>query len=288
MIHSQAKEARCPACHSLSNSIHSHYWRYLQDLPLSQWPVQLQLKVVRFRCSNPACLRKTFPEDSTSYVSRYGRRTLRATQLLAHVGFALGGQAGACIAHLYRLSASRSTLLRLVRRSHLPSPKIVEALGVDDWAFCRGERYGTILVDLERRQVVDLLPDTEAAGLSGWLQAHPQVRIISRDRDSAYAEGASQGAPAALQIADRWHLFKNLWDALALVYTQHIASLKQLTTAQPLPAPPQNGPLPAVRRSSRPRRHPRRLNRHVLPGGNIGKRFLLKFTVYRLKGSVKR
>lgn len=252
VIRSQAKEARCPTCHCVSNSVHSHYWRYLQDLPLSQWPIQLQLRVVRFRCCNPSCVRRTFVEDITAYVPRYSRRTKRAAQLLAHVGFEFGGQAGARVAHLYRLSASRSTLLRLVRRSQLPPPEPVEVLGVDDWAFCRGEHYGTILVDLERRCVVDLLPDAEATSLTAWLQAHPQVRIISRDRDSTYAEGASQGAPTALQIADRWHLFKNLWDALVLAYTQHITALRQLTVA-PSPAPIQlNEPLPAVRRSNRP------------------------------------
>ncbi len=134
----------------------------------------------------------------------------------------MGGQAGKRIATHYQIPASRSTILRLVRGNPLFRSETIKVLGVDDWAMCRGERYGTILVDLERRRVVDLLPNTEAATFASWLHTRPQIQVVSRDRSLTYAEGAQQGAPQALQIADRWYLFKNLWDILVVTYTHHL------------------------------------------------------------------
>jgi transposase len=251
-VQSCTQVATCPSCGQESRRVHSHYWRSLQDLSLGQWSVQLRLQLVRFRCGNTLCQRQTFVERLEPYTRRYSRRTNQAAQLLTHLGFELGGQGGKRVASRYRLAVSRSTVLRLVRRSHLPEPERVRVLGIDDWAQCRGERYGTILVDLERQQVVDLLPDAEAATLAEWLQANPQVEVVSRDRSYTYAEGVGQGAPQALQIADRWHLFKNLGDTLVLVYTHHLSALKQLTTALPSSPTPVEDPLPVVRHPHRP------------------------------------
>jgi transposase len=234
VIHLQTQTGLCPGCGTQSKIIHGHYWRVPQDLPLSQWMLHLRIRVNRFRCLNPACLRQTFATDLAPFIKRYKRRTQRVHQLLTHLGFELGGQAAARIAQRCCLSVSRSTLLRLVRGSQLPAPAPVTVLGVDDWAFCRGERYGTLLVDLERRKVVDVLPDAEAATLATWLKTQPQIQVVSRDRAGAYAEGVRQGAPQALEVADRWHLISNLWDALVVTLEQSTTALRQLVT--PLPA----------------------------------------------------
>ena len=143
------------------------------------------------------------------------------------IGFALGGEAGARTATQLGLRTSPDTLLRIVRGSSVMGTVTPRVLGVDDWSYKRGQRYGTILCDLERRRVVDLLPDRSAESLTAWLRAHPGVEVISRDRSSLYAEGARQGAPAAVQVADRWHLMKNLTEALERILQRHHTELRQ-------------------------------------------------------------
>lgn len=190
--------------------------------------MSLQLRLVRFCCDNTACRRQTFAESIPALAMRYSRRTNRATELLTHIAFELGGQAGQRVAEKCRLRISRSTMLRLVRRSQLPEFSSVKVLGIDDWAFCRGTRYGTILVDLERKKVVELLPEVNADMVSAWLQAQPTMEVISRDRSYVFAKAAQKGAPLAQQVVDRWHLMHNLWDVLVLIFGQHLKDLKQV------------------------------------------------------------
>jgi transposase len=139
----------------------------------------------------------------------------------------MGGEAGARLSQKLAMTCSPATLLRLVRHSPLPTSAHVRVVGVDEWAWRKGQRYGTLLVDLEKHMPVDLLADASAESFAEWLQAHPSVEIISRDRGTTYADGASRGAPHALQIADRWHLLHNLGEALEKVLARHHADLKR-------------------------------------------------------------
>src|SRR5262249_18458829 len=161
-------------------------------------------------------------------VQPYARRSQRLAEAIALLGFVLGGEAGARTAKQRGILTRPDTLLRAIRRTPLEPPQTPRVLGIDDWAIRRGQRYGTVLIDLERRCRVDVLPDRTAETLTAWLQVHPGIEIISRDRASAYAEAARLGAPQAVQIADRWHLLKNLGEALERFFAAHHQDLSQI------------------------------------------------------------
>jgi transposase len=225
-------QALCPICGQPSSRVHSSYERRPNDLALVGHQMRLRLNVRRFFCSNLACERKTFAERLPAILKPFARRTDRLTETLCAIGQALSGEAGSRQAERLAMPVSPDTLLRLVRHSDLPSPATPTVLGVDDFAWKKGQTYGTILVDLERHQVVDLLPDRSAESLAAWLQQHPGVKIISRDRGGTYAEGARRGAPNAEQVADRFHLLKNLREALEpLLSREHVHLAKLVVPA---------------------------------------------------------
>jgi transposase len=182
-------------------------------------------------CDNPNCGRRIFTERLPGVGAPWARRTLRLGKRLTTVAVALGGSAGARLSRELGIPASRNTLLRLIRAAPLPLRPIPTVLGVDDWAFRKGHRYGTVLIDLERQQRVMLLADHEADTLANWLEKHPGVEIVARDRVGAYAEGAHRGGPRAEQVADRFHLVQNLAAILETVFTTHVAELRTIAQA---------------------------------------------------------
>ncbi|MBO0784336.1 MAG: ISL3 family transposase, partial [Ktedonobacteraceae bacterium] len=213
-LRSSQAEGTCPGCHQVSVRVHSRYMRTLADLPCQAQMVRLRLQVRRFFCDKVTCPRKTFAEPFPALTLPYARRTERLANVLREVAFALGGKPGAHLAKKLQMPASLHTLLRLIRRSPCPHPAPPRVVGIDEWAWRKGRRYGTILCDLERHIPLDLLPDREADSVIAWLQRHPSVEIVSRDRSTEYADAARRGAPQALQVADRFHLIKNLGEAL--------------------------------------------------------------------------
>ncbi|MCA9068114.1 MAG: ISL3 family transposase [Planctomycetaceae bacterium] len=206
--------AACPVCQAPASRIRSRYLRSPADLPLVGKRLILQLTLRKFHCENENCPRRIFCERMPGVVAAYARTTIRLNQ--AHLGMALavGGEGGSRLAHLLGMPISGDTLLRRIHSTPLPEQQPVQVLGVDDWAYRRGRTYGTILCDLERRCPVDLLPDRTSESLSSWLKERPEIRVVSRDRASEYSQAATEGAPQATQVADRWHLLKNLRDAL--------------------------------------------------------------------------
>jgi transposase len=224
-----AASCPCPSCQQLAKRIHSHYQRSVVDLPWAGFVVRLHLHVRKFFCDNAACPCKVFAERLPALVAPSARRTLRLTEQQQHLGLAVGGNPSARLSGELGRSASRNTFLRLIERLPLPEPAAPQVVGIDDWAWKKGQRYGTIIVDLERQCPIALLEDRDAETLAAWLKQHPTIRIIARDRAGIYAEGATKGAPQALQVADRFHLLGNLADALLPVFEQHAKLLRQTT-----------------------------------------------------------
>jgi transposase len=243
-VRSTQATAPCPLCTTPAHHIHSHYERTLADLPWAAYRVRLQLRGRKWFCGKRACRRRIFTERLPTVAAPWARRTLRLAQRLVALGVALGGKAGVHLGHQWALVVSRNTLLRLLRRQPAPAFPTPTVLGVDDFALRKRQTYGTILVDLERRQPVALLPDRTAETVAQWLREHPGVKVIARDRSTAYAEGARHGAPAATQVADRFHLLQNLREALDQVFSTHGQVLDAVNaTLQPQPVPLSDGAL---------------------------------------------
>jgi transposase len=262
----------CPSCTHESSRVHSLYQRTVADLPWAGVAVTLQLQVRRFFCRNLACPRATFSEPLPEVVAPSARRSLRLANEQRQLGLQVGGSVAARIAQRQGMSVSPATILRLVRRTRVAERATPTLLGVDEWAYRKRLDFKTILVDLSTNRPLELLPDASATTLASWLQDHPGVEVIARDRAGTFAEGARQGAPDAVQVADRFHLMQNLRTAIEEILKQMVevrqvaaeALAEQTTPLQPCAAAAPSGddasantplPLPDLQRARDPYRN---------------------------------
>jgi len=204
----------CPLCSTPATRVHSHYTRQMADLPYSGQQVRLWVLVHKYFCDVPNCVRKIFVERLTPFVEPWARVTRRLYQIVQIIGLATGGRLGVRVTDRLGIETTRQTLLRRIMA--LPAAPVgqVTQMGIDDFSFRCGRKFGTIVVDLQTHKVLDVLPDRTTDTSAAWMAAHPEIELVSRDRGGDYAAAARKAAPQATQTADRFHIFKNLTEAV--------------------------------------------------------------------------
>ena len=209
-IRAMSANSACPSCGAVSDRVHSRYPRRLADLPIAGRRAVLMLQARRFRCVAVLCERRIFTERFDDNILKpWARRTAQLDQIVHCLALALGGRPAASFALRLSIPVSNDTLLRAVRRRGSPSFAAPVIVGIDDWAWRRNHRYGTLICDLERRKTIALLPDREPATAEAWLSGQPQIAVVARDRGGSYALATQKALPYAVQVADRWHLMEN-------------------------------------------------------------------------------
>jgi transposase len=221
-----ASESACPGCQCQTSRIHSHSTRKAADLACGGHQVRLILHVRKFFCTNRDCPRKIFAERLTAFLEPWARVTTRLGQEIEAIGLASCGRLGARLGSRLSRETSRTSILRRVMKLASPETDQVVHLGVDDFSFRRGRTFGTVLVDLQRHQILDLLPDRQKETAAAWMKKHPEITHVSRDRGSEYASAASAGAPQAIQVADRFHVAKNLSEAVQQLLARVLLEMK--------------------------------------------------------------
>jgi transposase len=224
-----AKSSTCPLCAQPATRIRSSYMRQVADAPCAVRRVQLILSVRKFRCETVDCPRQIFTERLAPFLKPWARMTTRLSHMIEAIGVATCGELGSRLAPRLGIQISPTTVLRSTMALPTCQPEQVSLLGIDDWSFRRGRKFGTILVDLATHKVIDLLPDRTTETAAMWLQEHPEIDIVSRDRGGDYAAAARKGAPQALQVADRFHLAQNLTDRIEIILARCRAEICQAT-----------------------------------------------------------
>ncbi|WP_207947313.1 ISL3 family transposase [Actinomadura sp. 7K507] len=223
----------CPLCGTPASKVHAYHGRTVADVPVDGRRVVLHLRVRRLVCQVPGCRRQTFREQIPGLLERHQRRTVRLTRQLSEVTRELCGRASARLARVLATPISRSTALRLLRRLPVPQQPVPPVIGVDDFALRRRHRYATIIIDAETGRRVAVLPDREAATLEAWLREHPGAEVVCRDGSAAYAEAVRRALPDAVQVSDRWHLWRNLCDKVLLEVRAHTGCWATINPPRP-------------------------------------------------------
>jgi transposase len=226
---SERPSSCCPLCAQASSLVHSQYQRTLRDVPCGGRKVVLHLSVRKFFCRTPDCARKIFTERLPTFVEPWAQVTTRLFEAVQAIGLATSGELGTRLADRIGFHTSPTTMLgRIMALAPYSSPPIA-CLGIDDWSFRRGHKFGTILVDLTTHTIIDLLADRSTETSAAWMRKHPEIEVVSRDRGEEYAAAARLGAPQARQVSDRFHLVKNLSEIVETVLARCLTEIRRVS-----------------------------------------------------------
>lgn len=253
-LHGKRKTAQCPECFKRSDSVHSCRRRRIQHLPCSGHTLWLVFSVRHWYCRNPACSRKIFAESLAPFAGSHQQSSQALQNLQRQLGLIAGGEAGKRAATAVGLRCSADTLLRRVINTPETKQSGAPHVGIDEWAWHRGHRYGTLIVNLDTHRPLVLLPGRDQRTLATWFRKYPEIQIVSRDRSGVYATAAREGAPQARQVADRWHLLKNIGDALERMMYRHIPLIRLVASElspKKSPVPEPSVPAASLRRPER-------------------------------------
>jgi transposase len=262
-FHATTSAVSCPRCGTAGSRVHSRYVRTVADLTCVGQRLILKLLVRKWVCPLDSCPQRIFAEPFPGLVHRYARMTDRLIEAFQSVGVTTNGADGACLSSSLAMPITAKTLIRRVLELPLPQEGSVRIAGIDEWAWKKGSRYGTILVDLEQQRVAALLPERSVESSTAWFKKHSEVKIVSRDRGKIFRAAISAGAPQAKQIVDRFHLQKNFAEALEKFFRHHKHLLKKVAhqLGGKTPLPPDTPALKATEQE-RERRHAERVTRH--------------------------
>ncbi|RKT54109.1 ISL3 family transposase [Saccharothrix australiensis] len=223
----------CPGCGTATAKVHGYHRRAVKDVPVDGRQVVVHLRARRLACPDRHCPRQTFREQIPGLLERHQRRTVRLVRQISQVARELCGRAAARLTDLLAMPASRSTALRRLRRLPLPELTVPRVIGVDDFALRRRHRYATIVIDAETGRRVAVLPGRDAATLEAWLRGNPGVEVVCRDGSATYAEAVRRALPDAVQVSDRWHLWRNLCDKVLVEVRAHAGCWATVNPSRP-------------------------------------------------------
>ena len=206
-------KSHCPVCGHISHKVHSIYTRRLQDMPCAGIPVNLNIELRKFFCNNSQCDRLIFAEP-ISGIKHYSRRTGRVEDMLVKMGAEVSSSKCSYLSSIVGVPVSTSTALRMISKATLPDISEVSIIGIDDWAYRKGAIYGSIIVDMEKGKVIDVLCDRECDSMMKWLKKHQKVTLVSRDRATNYSSAIALSGRNIDEVADRFHLIKNMSDCV--------------------------------------------------------------------------
>lgn len=227
-VRSTESKATCPYCGHQSEKIHSRYYRNLRDLPAFGKKVGICFRARKFFCHNQECRYRTFAEQPGNEIFRYRRRTRRCEVCVHRHALVLSSPQCSRLLGGIGVSVSRSTVLRDLHRMRVPDERDVRRIGIDDWAFRKGHDYGSLIVNLATGRPIDLLPSRNGRDFSEWLDSHDKVWLLSRDRATAYSAAAGSRESPVTQIADRFHLMKNLGECIGDAISSRYADISSL------------------------------------------------------------